>query len=133
MRANPETTEAIQALVHETYRRLSTPDSDSGAVFEHPDMTIAGSGQGELFYQADDIAALATAASSWGFPWTADEIRVWQEGDVAWAQVLGSVRTHRDGIEDVVPYWTTGIFARDADGWHWRYWGGAEPQEHPRV
>lgn len=133
MHATPETHDAIVALVRETYRRLSTPGSDPGSLFMHPDMTIAGSGQGELFYRADDIAALAAAAASWGFPWTADDIRVWQEGDVAWAQVLGSIRTHRGGVEDVVPYWTTGVFARDADGWRWRYWGGAEPQAEPRV
>jgi hypothetical protein len=50
-----------------------------------------------------------------------------------WAQILGSVRTRREGVEEDVPYWTTGVFARDEHGWHWRYWGGAEPQTVPRV
>ena len=38
-----------------------------------------------------------------------------------------------DGTEEVVPYWTTGVFGRDSDGWTWRYWGGSEPQAEPRV
>src|SRR6478736_3135284 len=32
-----------------------------------------------------------------------------------------------------VPYATTGVFGHGPDGWQWLYWGGAEPQETPRV
>ena len=39
-----------------------------------------------------------------------------------------SVTVRRDGTEEVVPYWTTGVFGRDSDGWTWRYWGGSEPR-----
>ena len=44
-----------------------------------------------------------------------------------------AVPVHDDPGEELVPYWTTGVFGRDHDGWSWRYWGGAEPQETPRV
>ena len=54
-------------------------------------------------------------------------------GPFAWAQILGHVTVSRDGTEEVVPYWTTGVFGRDSDGWTWRYWGGSEPQAEPRV
>jgi hypothetical protein len=133
MRASRETRAAIEALVDETDRRMSTPDSDPAALMSHPDFAVAGSGLGELAYDQEDIRGMADAVSSWGFTWSVEQITVWQEGDVAWAQILGSVRTARNGVEDLVPYWTTGVFGRDADGWRWRYWGGAEPQENPRV
>jgi hypothetical protein len=133
MRADNETQTAIAALVAETYRRLSTPGADPAQLFAHPDMTVAGSGQGELMPGPEIVGKASTAIASWGYLWSPGEITVWREGDVAWAQILGSVTTRRDGVEEVVPYWTTGVFARDADGWGWRYWGGAEPQESPRV
>ena len=133
MRADSETRDAIVALVGETYRRMSTPGADPAALMSHPDFAVAGSGQGELAYAAEDVRGMADAVSSWAFTWTVDSMTVWQEGDVAWAQILGSVRTRRDGVDEVVPYTTTGVFARDDSGWHWRYWGGSEPQEHPRV
>ncbi len=133
MRADPATQEAIEALVIETYRRMSTPGSDPAALMAHPDFAVAGSGQGELAYSLDDIRGMADAVSSWAFTWTVDQVTAWREADVAWAQILGSVTTVRDGAQEVVPYWTTGVFARDEHGWHWRYWGGAEPQADPRV
>lgn len=76
---------------------------------------------------------MADAVSSWAFTWSVEHVTVWQEATVAWAQILGTVRTRRHGVEEDVPYWTTGVFARDEERWHWRYWGGAEPQENPRV
>jgi ketosteroid isomerase-like protein len=133
MRADPVTEQAIVELVTETYRRMSTPGSDPAALMSHPDFAVAGSGLGELAYEAPDVRGMADAVSSWAFSWTADEITVWREGDVAWAQILGSVTTRRDGAAADVPYWTTGVFARAENGWEWRYWGGAEPQEEPRV
>jgi hypothetical protein len=33
----------------------------------------------------------------------------------------------------LVPYWTTGVFGLDGDGWRWLYWGGSEPQESAKV
>ena len=133
MLADPDARAAIIELVSETYRRMSTPGSDPAALMSHPDFAVAGSGLGELAYDASDVRAMADGVSSWAFTWSVDEVTVWREGDVAWAQILGSVRTRRDGVEDDVPYWTTGVFARDADGWKWRYWGGSEPQADPRV
>ena len=133
MLAQPDTRDAVVSLINETYRRMSTPGSDPAALMTHPDFAVAGSGLGELAYDHDDVQGMADAVSSRSFTWSAEQVTVWQEGDVAWAQVLGSVRTRRQGIEEDVPYWTTGVFARDGDGWHWRYWGGAEPQASPRV
>jgi len=134
MRADDSTQAEVSALVRETYGRLSTPGSNPAELFTHPDITVAGSGQGELMPGPEVVGGASAAIASWGFTWTADEITVWSEGDVAWAQVLGTVHTIRDGVEDDVPYWTTGVFARGTGGaWQWRYWGGAEPQEDPRV
>ena len=134
MLADEETRTEIDALVRETYRRMSTPGADPGELFAHPDMTVAGSGQGELMYGPEVVGQISRGIAGWGFTWTAEEVRVWREGDVAWAQVLGVVVTRRDGAEESVPYWTTGVFARDESaGWRWRYWGGAEPQAEPKV
>jgi hypothetical protein len=133
MRADPETSAELEALIRETYRLLSTPGSDAGELFGHDDMSVAGSGQGELMYGPETVGQVARLISSWGFPWIVDEIHAWREGDVAWAQILGHVVTLRAGVEDTVPYTTTGVFVRDAGRWRWRYWGGAEPQAEPRV
>jgi hypothetical protein len=133
MRADAETTATIDALIRETYRRMSTPGADPAELFGHPDMTVAGSGQGELMDLPEVVGNVAQTIAGWGFTWTPEDVRVWREGDVAWAQVLGVVVTRRDGIEAIVPYWTTGVFAREESGWRWRYWGGAEPQAEPRV
>jgi hypothetical protein len=133
MRADTDTQEAIVALVTETYRRMSSPRSDPAALMAHPDFAAAGSGIGELAYEAADVRGMADAVSSSAFTWSVDKVTAWQEGDIAWAQILGSVRTRRDGAEEDVPYTTTGVFARDVGGWHWRYWGGSEPQEQPKV
>jgi ketosteroid isomerase-like protein len=134
MRADPATEAAIVELIGETYRRLSTPGSDAGALLSHQDMAVAGSGIGELAYGPDDVSGMAEFVASRALGWHPDEITVWQEGDVAWAQILGSVHVTRPTGDEDVPYTTTGVFARDADGaWQWRYWGGAEPQAEPRV
>jgi hypothetical protein len=133
MLAHPNTRDAVIALVTETYRRMSTPGSDPAALMAHPDFAVAGSGLGELAYDAETVRGMADAVSSWAFSWSVERVTVWQEGNVAWAQILGSVRTRREDVEEDVPYWTTGVFARDEHGWHWRYWGGAEPQADPRV
>jgi len=52
---------------------------------------------------------------------------------MAWARILGSVHVVREGSDEVVPYWTTAVFGREDDRWRWLYWGGAEPQESPKV
>jgi hypothetical protein len=133
MIAEPETCVEIEALIRETYRRMSTPGADPGQLFAHEDITVAGSGQGELMYGPDVVGEVSRAIASLGYTWTPDQVRVWREGEVAWAQILGHVVTRRDGAERTVPYWTTGVFAHDSAGWHWRYWGGAEPQAEPQV
>lgn len=119
----------IVALVHETYSRLSTPGSNLGELFAHADIALAGSDLGELFYGPQEVQDLAKQAVSFGLTWICEKVTVWREGDVAWAQILGSIKMpHQDGDRQV-PYWNTGVFARDDEGWHWRYWGGSKPQE----
>ena len=76
---------------------------------------------------------MADAVSRLGYRWIPETITIWVRGDVAWARILGSVTVFRNGSEERVPYWTTGVFGRDADGWSWRFWGGSEPQASPRV
>lgn len=133
MRADEQTAAALEALIAETFRRMSTPGADPGELFSHPDIAVAGSGEGELMYGPEEVGSVARAIAGWGFTWVPEETRAWREGDVAWAQVLGHVVTRRDGSEERVPYWTTAVFAHDGTAWQWRYWGGAEPQAEPRV
>ena len=120
---------AIEALIIETYGALSNGKPGAERYFEDPDIAIAGSGEGELVAGPDMAARMAAAVVGLGYRWSADDITVWVRRDVAWAQILGTVTTP----EDVVSYRTTGVFERDQDGWGWRYWGGAEPQESPKV
>jgi hypothetical protein len=134
MRADPATSAAITELITETYRRLSTPGADPGALMAHPDIAVAGSGVGELAYGPEDVGDMAEFVASRALTWTPEQITIWQEGDVAWAQIIGSVHIARPTGDEDVAYTTTGVFGRAADGaWQWRYWGGAEPQAKPRV
>ena len=133
MVADEHTSLEIRALVDATYEALSTPGSNVGEIFGAGDVTIAGSGQGELWSGPDEAVVAATVVSSWGFRWSAEKVTVWRRGEVAWAQILGSVRVVRDGVEELVPYWTTGVFGLDGGGWRWLYWGGSEPQESAKV
>lgn len=112
---------------------MSTPGSDLGDLFGAADIAIAGSGQGELWRGPEEAVGAASVVSSWGLRWTADDVAVWRRGDVAWAQILGSVHVIRDGVDEVVPYWTTGVFGWEGAHWRWLYWGGSEPQESPKV
>ena len=120
---------AIEALIIDTYGALSSREPGAERFFADPDIAIAGSGEGELVAGPELAARMAAAVVGLGYRWSADDITVWVRGDVAWAQILGTVTTP----EDVVSYRTTGVFERDQDGWGWRYWGGAEPQESPKV
>jgi limonene-1,2-epoxide hydrolase len=133
MDADPATTEKIRALVERAYAAMSAPGGDVAAVFGHEDMAVAGSGQSELMYGPDRVIAVAEYLATRGTPWVPEQIRVWRHGDVAWAQILGYVEVHSDGGSERVPYWTTGVFGLEDEQWQWRYWGGSEPQEHPRV
>ena len=133
MEADADTYAAIRTLVDQAYAAMSTPDSDIAGVFGHEDMTVTGSGQGELIYGPEQVIGVGRMIASQGVPWVPEEVKVWSRGDVAWAQILGHVEVTEDGSAARVPYWTTGVFARETDGWHWVYWGGSEPQEHPRV
>lgn len=123
----------ILTLVRETYARLSTPGSNPAELMAHQDMTLAGSELGELVYGSKGVQELVTRAAEWGFTWTAETVTVWREGEVAWAQILGSVHMTRDGKNEIVPYWNTGVFARKSNTWQWRYWGGSEPKESAKV
>jgi len=133
MEADPETFQAVRELVERTYAAMSTPGSDFAAIFGHPDMTVAGSGQGELIDDPDQVIVVAGRIASRGIAWVPEHVRVWVRGEVAWAQILGHVDAIEDGVVAHVPYWCTGVFVRDEGSWRWTYWGGAEPQENPRV
>ena len=131
--ADAETTAAVRALVEQAYAAMSTPGDDVATVFGHEDMAVAGSGQGELLDGPEEVIGVARLIAARGLAWVPEQVRVWSRGDVAWAQVLGHVEVTEDGGPAKVPYWTTGVFTREPDGWHWVYWGGSEPQEDPRV
>ena len=133
MLADEQTAREIRALVDATYEAMSTPGSNVDEIFAASDVAIAGSGQGELWSGPDAVVAVATAVSSLGFRWRPEKLTVWRRGDVAWAQILGSVRVVREGVDEDVPYWTTGVFGHDDGRWRWLYWGGSEPQESPKV
>jgi hypothetical protein len=133
MPADEQTSREIRALVDATYDAMSTPGSNVADIFGAKEIAIAGSGQGELWSGPDKVVSTARVVSSLGFRWTADKVTVWRRDDVAWAQILGSVRVVREGLDEVVPYWTTGVFGHDDGHWRWLYWGGSEPQESPKV
>jgi ketosteroid isomerase-like protein len=118
----------IVVLVNETMTRLSIPDSILGELFTHPDMTIVGSRVGEFYQGQASVQALAKSATNWGFTWTCEEIVVWREGDVAWAQILLSIDRASDENHETVPYRIVGVFAFENGSWHWRHWGGSQPR-----
>lgn len=133
MIADEETRRSVQDLIDKTYAAMSTPGSDVAALFGAADIAIAGSGQGELWTGPEQVIGAATVVSSWGLRWTPEQTTVWRRGDVAWAQILGTVHVVREDMDEHVPYWTTGVFGWEGDGWHWLYWGGSEPQESAKV
>jgi hypothetical protein len=133
METDGDTDASIRALIDQAYQAMSTPGDGVAAVFGHELMTVAGSGQGELLYGPEQVISVARMIASHGLTWVPEQVKVWSRGDVAWAQILGYVEVTEDGAVTQVPYWTTGVFGREAHGWQWLYWGGAEPQENPRV
>ena len=124
---------AIRTLIADTYAAMSSGEPGTARFFAHPDIGIAGSGLGELVTGPDMAARMADGVTELRYRWTPEEIDVWVRGAFAWARILGNVTVERDGLEDVVPYWTTGVFGREDGEWTWRYWGGSEPQAEPRV
>ena len=133
MIADDRTRQAIEELIATTYEALSTPGSDVARFFGADEITIAGSGLGELWSGPEMVAGAAAGVASMGLHWTAEKITVWCRGEVAWAQILGQVHVVRDDTDELVPYWTTGVFGLEDDQWRWLYWGGAEPQELAKV
>ena len=134
MRADARTASEIESLVAATYDAMSTPGTDMAPFFGASDIVVVGSGQGEIWPGPEQAVGAATVVSSWGLRWTADQVTVWSRGDVAWAQILGAVHVVREGVDEIVPYTTTGVFSRCDDGaWRWAYWGGSEPQEDAKV
>ena len=101
---------AIRALIAETYAATSSGRPGTARYIAHPDIAIAGSGQGELVRGPGSAARMADGVTNLGYLWTPDEISV---GRVVVAQILGHVTVRRDGTEEVVPYRTTGVFGRD--------------------
>lgn len=124
---------AIRRLIIDTYAAMSSGEPGTSRYFSHPDIAIAGSGQGELVAGPEMAARMAEGVTQARYLWTPESITTWVRGTFAWAQILGSVAVHRDEQDEAVPYWTTGVFGREGDEWSWRYWGGAEPQAEPRV
>ena len=133
MIADDQTRQAIEDLIATTYQAMSTPGSDVAQMFGADDIAIAGSGLGELWSGPEMCMGAATAVASMGLRWSPDTDTVWRQGEIAWAQILGSVHVVRDDTDEVVPYWTTGVFGFEDDRWRWLYWGGAEPQELAKV
>jgi hypothetical protein len=84
MLADEQTRREIRALVDATYEAMSTPGSNVGEIIGEDDITIAGSGQSELWSGPDEVVAAATVVSSWGFRWTPEKVTVWRRGEVAW-------------------------------------------------
>lgn len=133
MEADAQTSATIRGLVEQAYQAMSTPGGDVAGIFGNDDMTVAGSGQGELLYGPDVVIDVARMIAARGLSWVPEQVKVWSRDDVAWAQILGYVEVTENGSGTRVPYWTTGVFGREAGGWQWLYWGGSEPQENPRV
>ena len=88
---------AIRALIAETYAAMSSGRPGTARYFAHPDIAIAGSGQGELVRGPASAARMADGVTNLGYLWTPDEISVWVRGPFAWAQILGHVTVRRDG------------------------------------
>ena len=124
---------AIMDLIEQTHAAMSNADPETSRFFAHPDIAIAGSGQGELVVGPAMAARMAEGVTDLGYRWTPDDVLVWVRGNFAWARIIGHVTVTKDGATEDVPYWTTGVFGRDAGRWTWRYWGGSEPQAEPRV
>src|SRR5262245_3950985 len=107
---------AIEDLIRDTYAALSGAGGDAAGYFTHPDIAINGSGQGELADGPQVAAGMAAAVVGLGYRWTPDTVTVWVRGDVAWARILGTVTKPSGDGDELVPYWTTAVFERDADG-----------------
>ena len=130
MLASAEVRRTVEAIIRDTYSRLSTPGSDFTDLFSDADLTIVGSGLDELFAGPDVACRAGAGLATAGFEWNPGDVTIWEHGDVAWAQIHGTV-TVDDG--ETVPYFTTAVFARLDGTWRWKYWGGSEPQAQPRV
>ena len=133
MEADADTAAAIRTLVEQAYEAMSTPGDGVAEVFSSSDMTVAGSGQGELLYGPEQVISVARMIASHGLRWVPEDVKVWSRGDVAWAQVLGYVEVTEGGSVAQVPYWTTGVFGREAEAGSGCTGAGSEPQENPRV
>lgn len=133
MLATVEVRRAVEAIIRDTYSRLSTPGSHFTDLFSDPDLTIVGSGVGELFAGPDIACRAGAGLATAGFEWDPGDVTIWEHGDVAWAQIHGTVTVDNGDGAESVPYFTTAVFARVEGTWRWKYWGGSEPQEQPRV
>lgn len=124
---------SIRALITDTYAAMSSGEPGTARFFAHPDIAITGSGLGEVVTGPDMAARMAEGVTRLGYRWTPEDIDVWVRGAFAWARILGTATVDRDGTDEVVPYWMTGVFGLEDGEWTWRYCGGSEPQAEPRV
>ena len=133
MLASADVRDTVEEIIRDTYSRLSTPRSQFTDLFCDPDLMIVGSGVDEVFAGPDIACRAGAGLATAGFDWNPGDITVWEHGDVVWAQIHGIVTVDGDDVPDSVPYFTTAVFAKVDGKWRWKYWGGSEPQEQPRV
>ena len=89
--------QAIRELIAATNAAMSSGQPGTDRFFVHPDISIAGSGQGELVSGPETAARLAEAVTRLGYRWSPETVTLWVRGDFAWAQILGSATVDRDG------------------------------------
>ncbi|MGN7859422.1 hypothetical protein ACTJI8_02460 [Microbacterium sp. 22303] len=89
MEADQETFDAVRVLVERTYDAMSTPGSDFASIFGHEDMTVAGSGLGELIDGPDRVIAVARRIASLELAWGVEGVRVWRRASGEPARLSG--------------------------------------------
>ena len=64
---------AIRGLIAETYAAMSSGEPGTARFFAHPDIGIAGSGQGELVSGPEMAARMAEAVTRLGYRWSPED------------------------------------------------------------
>jgi hypothetical protein len=68
---------AIRELIAATYAAMSSDEPGTDRFFAHPDISIAGSGQGELVSGPEMAARMAEAVTRLGYRWTPETVTIW--------------------------------------------------------
>lgn len=74
---------AVEALIRDTYSRLSTPGAQFADLFCDPDLVIVGSGVDELLEGPEVSISAGAGMAMAGFEWKPGDITVWEHGVVA--------------------------------------------------